>query len=222
MQGGGPLDGWVDFPVGVRPRPLVLVDGYVHVQAGGFIDGAAKLAFFHGAIDSAVDLPDAVTELPSGAARRYDGARLCVRAVRRTRAPFMTDRGPRRLPAYELDIDGAAEPVLVLDPATEVWWPARPTAHPPASGAPARIDGDDVTLHVPAHGGVLTEFLRCEFSETDAAVLAHPVTIQKAVAPGTVIHSLGITTQVTGRLTRPLGDRVLVDEQGSPILVLAG
>jgi hypothetical protein len=214
------LERWADFPVSATPRPLVLVDGYVHVQQAGFIDAPAKRAFLAGAVESSIDVPAAVLELLRDSPGDYDGPPLVVRGVRRSTAAFTTDRGARDLPAYELDIPGAIEPVIVLDPAFPVWWPPTPASEQPATFGPASIEDDDHTLHVPTGGGVLTEFLRCEFIETHTAVLARPVTSQRRAAPDTAIPLVMLIRPVTGRLGQPLGSRVLINHTGHPMTVL--
>lgn len=211
---------WADFPVSTTPRPLVLIDGYVHVQHGGFVDGAAKLAFIAGAIEASVEVPAAVLDLLRGSGRGYDGPPLVVRGLRRSTAPFLTDRGTRDLPAYELDIPGAVQPVLVFDPATPVWWPPAPVAERPDALGPASIEDDDRTVHVPAGGNALTEFVRCEFTETNTAVLARRITTERRVAAGTAIRAVLRVKPVTGRLNKPLGARVLINHGGQPITVV--
>lgn len=212
------LGQWADFPVTSTPRPLVLLAGYVQAPAG-FVDSAAKQAFLAGAIEASVDVPPGVLRLLRGSNREHSEG-LVVRAVRLSSAAFMTDRGPREMPAYELDIPGAVQPVRVLDPTTQVWWPAEPAAEISTALGPATIEADERTLHVLTGGSVLTEFLRCEFVESRAAVLARPVTAQRPVAPGTAIPAMMVVRSVSGRLTEPLGARVLINTAGEPIAVL--
>jgi hypothetical protein len=210
---------WAGFPVATGSRPLVVVEGYVRVGPSGFGSGEAKLAFLDGAIDSAVELPGGVDALfaPAHDPARRTARRLSITAITRIEADFETDRGPQALPAYALDTDGTAEPVIVLDPATPVWWPERPTPEWTAGGT-ATIDADGLTLHVLARGGALTEFLSCRLTETDSAVLAEPITRERD-AGGHAVHAIGVMRQVSGRLASPLGDRVLINAAGQPIVV---
>jgi hypothetical protein len=217
---GDALARWADFPVSVTPRPLVLMDGYVRVGPSGFLGGQEKVAFISGAIDSRTELPDGVVALlapHSDHPLRVSGRRITITAISRTEAPFRTDRGLQLLSAYALDCDGTHEPVVVLDPATPVWWPERPTPES-TGGTSATIETDGVTLHVLALGGVVTEFLGCEFSESDTAVLARPVTRERN-PEGRPVRGVGVHRQVSGRLSTPLGPRVLIDTDGSPIEV---
>ena len=215
------LSAWADYPASSTPRPVVLVDGYVRVGSSGFVGGDAKLAFVAGAIDSQVEIPDGVRELlppPAGGPPDRSGPRITVTAIRRSQATFLTDRGRRTLPTYAVAFDGTREPVQVLDPAVPVWWPKRPTPDGIANGS-ATIEADGLTLHVPAMGGVLTEFLGCRFTESDTAVLAQPLTRERD-AEGAAVPAVGICVQVSGRLAGPLGPRVLVDTDGLPLAVL--
>jgi hypothetical protein len=84
----------------------------------------------------------------------------------------------------------------------------------------AQVDDDDLTIHFPAFGGVLTEFHRAEFVEYETCVVGRAVTTRREVAPGTAVHLVGIVKQVVGRLERPLAGRVLLDSSGRPIPVV--
>ncbi len=212
------LAAWADFPVSATPRPIVLTDGYVQIGPSGFMTGSAKLAFLAGAVDSRVELPNGVLALFTAHAYHQPAShrpRITITAVRPTEAPFRSDRGPRRFPAYAFDLDGTHEPVIVLDPATPVWWPKHPTLDP-ITRTTARIEVDGLTLHVSAQGGLLTEFLGCKLTETETAVLAEPMTRERD-AQGRGVRAVGVVKQVTGRLTDPLGARVLIDSDGLPI-----
>lgn len=214
------LDRWAGFPAAATPRPVVLIDGYVHVQQGGFESVAAKNAFIAGAVEPAVDAPSPVLDLLRGSRRGFDGPPLTVTDLRRSSAPFNTDRGARSLPAYELVIPGAVAPVVVLDPAYPVWWPPTPAAERPNTSGPVWIEDDDRTLHVPVGGNVLTETRRCEFTETDTAVLVRTFTTERRMDPGTAIPLVLIMKRAVGHLRQPLGGRVLVSENGLPLAVV--
>jgi hypothetical protein len=73
------LGRWAAFPIDCEPRPLVLVGPPVRAE-GGFRSGAAKLAFVHGDLQSAVPRPaEAGTGMVRAAAtrrRRPGGARI--------------------------------------------------------------------------------------------------------------------------------------------------
>jgi hypothetical protein len=76
-----------------------------------------------------------------------------------------------------------------------------------------------VTVHIPAFGGVLTEFHKAEFEEHRTYVVGRAITSTKSVPPGTAIPMVGIRRMVSGRLQAPLGNRVLVTDKGQPVCV---
>jgi len=86
----------------------------------------------------------------------------------------------------------------------------------------ATIEEDGVTVHIPAFGGVLTEFHRAEFDEHRTYVVGRAISSTRPVPPGTAIAAVGIRRLVSGRLQSPLGDRVLVTAKGQPICVEGG
>jgi hypothetical protein len=217
----GVLDRWRNFPATANPRPIVLVDGYVRVQAAGFDDDAAKIAFHYGAVTAAagVRVPASVLALLRGRGPGYPGPGLEIAAVETLDHPFRTDRGPALLPSYALTIPGARQPVIVLDPETPVWWPPAPLANPAGDGGSALIDADQRTLHVIAGGSVLTDFLRCDLVETDTAVMALPITRERPLRPGESMALVRLLRPVTGRLARPLGGRIVITAAGDPVTV---
>ncbi len=87
------------------------------------------------------------------------------------------------------------------------------------SGWPATIEEDGVTVHIPAFGGVLTDFHRAEFEEHRTYVVGRVITSTRTVPPGTAIRMVGIRQMVSGRLQAPLGNRVLVTDKGQPMCV---
>jgi hypothetical protein len=127
----------------------------------------------------------------------------------------MTDRGQAELAAWQLTF--AEGPCTVLDPDLSIWWP-RTDEHwrlaPRASTA--RIEADDVTVRINAPGGDGTEFLEVEVYESATAVLAKPITRERA-GPR---RAVGIHRSMTTLLPHPLGNRVLIDEHGVPYVVV--
>jgi hypothetical protein len=101
----------------------------------------------------------------------------------------------------------------------ECWWPVNKTHQHRGPGGAATIDDDGVTIQLPAFGGVLTEFHRAEFQEHVAYVVGRAITSERRVPPGTAVIALGVIRKVTGRLTAPLGGRVLLDTSGQPLAV---
>jgi hypothetical protein len=216
------LAAWADFPVQQSPRPVVFLDERVRTGDQGFVDGAAKRAFLSGAIESSVALPRGVLDLLT--ATDWDGpapslAPLRVESVRSVEAPFNTDRGPRRLPAFELLISGLAQPCAVLDPQLPLWWPRTAEQWLAEFAGDAQLEADGRTLQIAAFGGYLTEFLGVEFVESETAVIAKPLTRERPVPEGTAIPAIGFVKHVTGTLPKPLGGRVLINHSAIPYCV---
>ena len=214
-----PAELWSTYPVDDQPRPLVLVEEPVRIADSGFVDGSAKFAWLCGAITADIPLPDDLIGLLPPPKAESHVRPLTITSVSADQARFWTDRGPRELPAYRLVVDGLHEPCLVLDPGVPIWWPPADRRRLAGSAGRAELAPDEMTIHLPAHGGVLTEFDRAEFSEHDAYVVGRAITHQRP-HNGPVIAK-GVSGIVEGRLSRPLGNRVMVDQAGSPFIVIA-
>jgi hypothetical protein len=224
---------WAGFPVAQRPRPMVFVGPRAWVD-GGFHSGSARLGLLHGLIESALPLPGRIvaalghqvlneTTPPSGAVP------IVVTAAREAEAVFRTDRGPRMIPAWQLEADGVDGSIWVADPEpTPIWEPQRPPrVPPPFSGSPHRsisaaLAADQRTLTVsfvgaPANrttysGGQIVE------SDTALAIVPFATSIGRLARWQTAV---GMQRQVTVRLDKPLGQRVLVDLDSTPAEVLS-
>jgi len=213
---------WREFPVARVPRPIVFLDSAVHIGDQGFVDGEAKEAWIMGAVKSEVALPDGVMDLileghsPSSAGPRP----LAITDIQACEDTYRCDRGPRQMSAYRLSISGLNQPCTVIDPATEFWWPRHDDVGDVLGLGDATVAEDDVTIRFPAFGGVLTEFLRAEFVEYPTCVVGHAVTSQRDVPPGTAVPMVGIHSMVVGHLASPLGGRVLLHTDGSPLAVV--
>jgi hypothetical protein len=215
------LNSWAEFPVGETPRPIVLLDERVRVGPGGFIDGASKIAFLDGNIRSEVEMPDGVLALLTrGHIGAATDARLVVTRIDRARAEFITDRGPRSLPAYRLEITGVKTACQVLDPSTPIWWPHPGTEQTHRGWQRAHLGTDGRSVRVSVFGGALTEFLGVTFIERDAIAMARPETREREVRHGTAVHAVGIIGEVVGALATALGARALIDQHGVPYEVL--
>jgi hypothetical protein len=211
---------WSEFPLDVKPRPLILLENRCRIE-GGFASGRAKQAWS----DGAIELGDAPTQLRPYFPAQRDPDRLqqalFVTAVAPESAPFRCDRGPRQLPALRLTISDVRGSCVILDPDVDVWWPAADEGGPRPIG-PATIDEDGMTLDIPAFGGALTEFHRAEFEEHRTYVVGRAITSTRPAPPGTAITMNGIVRMVSGRLQDPLGNRVLVTDKGQPMCVESG
>src|SRR5437868_707622 len=104
---------WASFPVGLRPRPLVLVQPAI--GGPGLRTTSDKIAYSEGRIsfDPAVQA-SARHSLERVARIRVDspGETLLVRSAERMEEPFLTDRGWRRLPAWRLELREALGPFV--------------------------------------------------------------------------------------------------------------
>jgi hypothetical protein len=143
-------------------------------------------------------------------------ARLRVTTVRLGAATFMTDRGPRRLPAWRFGfaaIRGTAA-VLAVAPA-QIFPPPAPAGEQPplVDWAFSRSGGRALTVRftgAPAGRGPCTASYSVQAAESATAVavavIAHPH------GGGTMACSaVGYSREATTRLTEPLGARVVVD-----------
>lgn len=216
------LQPWRDFPVERTPRPVVLLDLPVHIGDEGFVDGDAKLSWMSAAIDTTVPLPDGIINLITGGRpRRAAPGTLTIADVERCDEEFWCDRGPRRLPAYRLDISGLRQPCIIIDPTLDCWWPVHNDPGR-AHGAldHATINDDDLTLNFPAFGGILTLFHRAEFIEYPTCVVGRAITSERPSC-GRAVRAVGIRAKVTAQLNTPLGGRVLLREDGEPVRVIA-
>ena len=210
---------WAAFPVDGAPRPIVLLDNRVQLDGDGFADNKSKLAWLDGAIEAHSPTPSAVLALLPSRSQGNTETVLRITGVTRTVTPFFCDRGLRSLPAYRLQMTGLEGSCVVLAPDVKCWWPVSEADYRRGPGGAATIDQDDVTIHVPAFGGVLTEFHRAEFQEHATYVLGRAITSERRVPPGTAVVALGVWRDVTGRLTAPLGGRVLLSTSGQPLAV---
>jgi len=230
------LQRWEPFPVDRLPRPLVLTGSPFRFERG-FRSGEAKLAFLYGDIRAAVPLPDGLLEVlrggedgpPAVPGRRRWSSPLLVTQASPDHAKFGTDRGRREFPAWRLrgpDVDGV---FWVLDPAVAAtrWEPPEPAPPKPSDGLPHRavsatIDGDDRTLHVTFTGArpEYAEYPAAEVIETSQALVVLP--IARDIGPPGWRATVGCARTVTARLARPLGSRVVVDLDASPVMVDPG
>jgi hypothetical protein len=225
---------WAGFPVRAAPRPLVLTGQLVDDPRNGFPDGDSKLAYLAGAFDPppvfpagprqaagfpVIDARQAVGLLRQQGSKQQVSTRLRVTAMRLASAVFDTDRGPRRLPAWQCTLAGVDAPahVLAVAPASRYTPPAPITTGPAGpNGATVGHDGRTLTL---AFIGAAPGRDPCSAEYT-----AHTVESDRAVAiwvtqlppdrpadPGTACTLVGYGRTATARLAGPLGARVLID-----------
>jgi hypothetical protein len=233
LWAGWALSRWESFPVGQQPRPLVMTGPLTRFERG-FRSGPAKLAFLHGDIEAAVPLPDGLLQmLRSGANRprpvpgrmRWQHPLLITQASPGT-AEFGTDRGRRKFTAWRLggpDVDGT---FWAVDPAVAArrWEPPEPAPPKPFDGLPHRsgsavIEGDGRTLHFTFVGGppAFFDYPSAEVIETGQAIVVLPA--GRYTGPPGWVAAPGCGRTVTVILASPLGQRVVIDLDASPVTV---
>jgi hypothetical protein len=217
------LQAWAAFPADRHPRPLVLLS--LTVQAGSFpADGRAKLAFVRGLVEAAPGFPAQILQTlrPHRQGAGPPVEPLLVTTATLGTAGFLTDRGQRELPAWEVHARGVPEPIWVLDPATaqQAWRPPGLEEHQ-LSGMTSRADlgADDRTITLSFMGipRAFADYPRAEALEAGSAVAIVPVPVD--IGPPGFRAAYGEKREVTTALARPLGPRVLLDGHGLPVLV---
>ena len=232
---------WALFPVDAAPRPLVLTGPAIIDPRGGFSSGNDKSAYVSGSFELATALPtgpatiagqpiitagDAFALLRTSATGGSKGpvrSSLKVTAARLGTATFSTDRGSRTLPAWEFTLAGVAEPASVLAiPASDRWPRAgMPTYAPPSERATVSTDGRHVTIHFvganPGSGPCDAEYAPQLTQSSTAVALSARRLPNPQATPNTGCWLIGYDRTVTVALTRPLGNRVLIDPAGAPI-----
>lgn len=226
------LAAWSGFPVHARRRPLVLVGPDVADPPGGFPGGEAKLAYVEGAVSFPARMPrgeaeadglplitarQAVARFQAGAASGPPvSARLRVTTVRLGAGVFVTDRGPRRLPAWLFGFAGVRGPAAVLAAAPRGIF----TPPIPAGGRPPFVDwaylrpgGRALTVRfigAAAGRGPCTASYSVQVASSATAV-ALAVQEHPHGRGNIACLAVGHLRQVTARLSAPLGARVVVD-----------
>ncbi|MGW1774609.1 hypothetical protein [Streptomyces sp. NPDC002104] len=164
---------------------------------------------------TALSASDAYRELTGGAPTRERP--LTVTGARFGDLSVKTSRGPALVPAWFFDLEGYGEPLVRVALADAR--PAEPPIGPldPAAGAtsvmdhgPADRTSTEFTVgagHGACDGGVAVDVLE----GTDTVVLGGRILPGKEVAEGGGCPAVLLRATVPVALTRPLGDRVLVD-----------
>ena len=144
-----------------------------------------------------------------------------VAIVRLYATSFITDRGKRKLEAWQLRASGISEPIWVLDRDINAqFWHPRALADGDRSwaGSAAQLDADGRTIvlrfSAPAQEQII--YPGAEVIETSGAVAVIPMPVN--IEPATVKRPKQ-RYEVTAVLAQPLGQRVLLDGNGSLVLV---
>lgn len=219
------LQAWAAFPADGDPRPVVLLDTTPAVRPSGpFPDEQRELAFLHGAVEAAPGVPAPVVRaLCSQSDDAYDGPPLLVTGATLTSARYETDRGPRDLPTWAVRAQDVPDPIRVLDPALrssgQVW---EPSGRKRVRGQRPRVvlGEDDRTLIMMFTGNPRA----CSdnspvpvLEQGNAVALAFRERLRPRPAGFRTLQ--GVLREVTAVLERPLGNRVLLDVTGAPVIV---
>lgn len=224
------LVAWAAFPAHRDPRPLVLLDSTPAIRASGiFPDVPTRLAFLHGAVEGVPGFPTPVLEALRGQLGEYAGQPLLLTRAVLGRSRYETDRGPRTLPTWSVHAQDVFHAIAVLDPAVissgQVW-------EPPGR---ERISGQRPTVSLGADGRTLTmsytgsgHFADSNqppartLEQGNAAALMFTERRRRRRNGSGWYADVGRTREVTAVLSSPLGDRVLLDIKGGPVLVTPG
>jgi hypothetical protein len=237
------------FPVSQKPRPLVLL-GVTEIVSG-FPDSDSKIAFMDGDIDLATTLPSAPTirdgypVMPAASAvRRITNVRSCcvststrlrITGIRLVDQSFMTDRGKRSLPAWQIRFAGLPTTVTVLAVARS----ARYLIRGGWSTATVSNGGRALTIYFVAHHratGPCDQGYRSflSMSESSSAIRIS-VRVRreppKSAPSGVICADVGRTLNAsvapvpgspntaTIHLRAPVGNRLVVDAENRAYLV---
>jgi hypothetical protein len=220
------LEAWAAFPADRDPRPVVLLDTIPAVRPSGiFPAGQQELAFLHGAVEAVAGFPapvlQALRSQPSD--DDYDGPPLLVTDATLTSARYETDRGPRVLPTWVVQARDVFHPIYVLDPALcnsgQVW---EPSGRKRISGRRPQVvlGADDRTLIMMFIGSpqAYSNSSPVPILELGGAVaLAFKERLKPRGAGWYTAQ--GVLREVVAVLERPLGNRVLLDITGAPVIV---
>lgn len=232
------LELWSGFPVQAKPRPIVpLGEGVVLDPRTGFPDDSSKIAFQEGRFALGTALPKSPGAaghdriLSAAAAYRVlrssgrpsgiNVAPLIIRAVRLGSATFLTDRGRRRLTAWQFSFMRVAKPaiVLALAPPDLFAPPALLQLGPTGTGnsiedsARSNRSGTAITISfIGAHPGTGPCDARYSASAvSDRQAVAYTIrTITTPLRPRTVCAAIGYARTTVLHLAQPLGARVLI------------
>jgi hypothetical protein len=238
---------WSHFPVNDSERPIVVSPDYGEVLApdAGFPTVNAKLAFASARFELATKLPpsparsdgypitDATRAIKllrdsGGSVGGAGGSPLRITRVSLGAAPFLTDRGWQRLPAWRIHLAGVSTPAAVLAVRTsEIFTQPRllRATHREFDSYPdeASVSAGGKTLTIRFVGGhsgnnACDDSYTATVAESAEAVAVrlhqHP-----APAPADTACSLvGCGRTVTVQLAHRLGPRVLVDAANGGIM----
>jgi hypothetical protein len=241
------LAGWRAFPVATTPRPLVLTAGTVLDPQTGFVTGEQKVAYIDGQFALGTALPAgpstyggypvvqakaALDQLRHAPGTQGGSTAQPLRITRATlgKATFGTDRGPQLLPAWQFSIEGVSGTAQVLAIAPEALWPPKPL--PLGSPEQATVAADGQSIAYSFYGSPAgpspcgAEYAATVVESRTAAVISVAVVTPNPAGGSTATNqacpAYAAKRTVSVRLATPLGARVLLTAQGTPISVTSG
>jgi hypothetical protein len=214
------LQAWAGFPAEQHPRLLVVLSPAAVV---GSADGAqGERAFSASGVEAVPGFPeDVLLALRAYCCAEGGPSVLATIATLKT-AEFATDRGSQRLAAWEIHARPAPSPIWVLAPSVSqrVWHPPGLEEHELVwRGTTAMLhpDGRTFRLQFPGIPRAFADYVNTEVHESGGAVAVIPV--PKDIGPSGPRALLAQQRSVTVCLAEPLASRVLLDANGTPVVV---
>jgi hypothetical protein len=215
------LSSWAQFPVNAAERPIVPIGSWL--REAGYVSSEAKMAFAENKLRVADGVASAavaslIAEI--GPLAPETDHSLTVQSAVRIQYPFPTDRGPRELPAWSLQVTDSIGPVVIVDvdERARLWLPPE---HARGGGTAHCLDARCTRLRYHFMG---TPTAYADYDAVDLAASETAVAVQprehSTVAEGQAILLYAEERAVEIDLGEQLGARVLVSATGYPIEVL--
>jgi hypothetical protein len=215
------LASWAEFPVHAAERPIVPIGTWL--REAGYVSSEAKIAFAENRLRVGTDVVTAavaslVAEIgPLGSEADQP---LMVQNAVQIRHAFATDRGPRELPAWSLEVTDSIGPVVIvdIDERGRLWFPPE---HARGGGTAHCLDVQCTRLRYRFLGTptAYADYDGVDLDEGETAVAVLP-RVRHTVAPGQPMLLYAEEREVEIQLAEPLGARVLVSATGYPIEVV--
>ena len=215
------LASWAQFPVHAAERPIVPIGSWL--LEAGYISSEAKMTFSENRLrvgDGVASTAVASLVAEMGPLLSEPGQSLTVQGAVPVRYSFATDRGPRELRGWSLEVTDSIGPVVVVDvdERERLWFPPELGRE---GGTAYCLDTDCTRLRYRFSG---TPTAYADYDGVDLAASETAVAVQprehSTVAEGQAILLYAEERAVEIDLGEPLGERVLVSATGYPIEVL--
>jgi hypothetical protein len=215
------LASWAQFPVHAAERPIVPIGTWL--REAGYVSSEAKMAFadrrlrVRDGVDSAA-VAYLVAEI--GALASETAESLTVQSAVHVQYPFSTDRGPRELRAWSLQVEDSIGPVVIVDvdERARLWFPPELARE---GGTAYSLDNQCTRLRYRFMGtpSAYADYDGVDLAASETAVALLPRE-HGTVAEGQPVLLYAEERDVEIHLAEPLGGRVLVSATGYPIEVL--